>query len=151
MNKEQYKKYFQSGEGHFWLTNPNPRAVGRKGFHWDTGDCCIRALANSTGCSWLEAFDWLTVKARRDFSIVNDMGFLRRWLLEGGARWEHCPAVGGKKRTTVDDFAEAHPTGKYIVQIANHATAVVDGTILDVWNCGRRAVVGYFDMAEFKL
>ena len=149
MNTERYKKYYQSGEGHFWLTNPNPRAKTTK--RWDCGDCCIRALANAMSCSWLEAFDWLTVRARRDFSIVNDGRDFRRWLVEGGAVWKHLPAEAGKKRMKVREFAEAHPQGRFVICIAHHEVAVVEGQILDTWNCGERAIVGYFIMTDFKL
>jgi len=52
---------------------------------------------------------------------------------------------------TVMQFAETHPTGRYIISIANHATACVDGVILDSWNCGEKAIVGVYDMANFQL
>jgi len=149
MNKETYQKYYQSGEGHFWLTNPNPRAKATK--RWDCGDCCIRALANAMSCSWVEAFDWLTERARRDYSVVNDAQDFRRWLIQGGAVWKNCPAEKGKARMKVRDFAEKHPEGRYVITIANHETAVVNGQILDAWNCGESAVVGYLNMADFKL
>ena len=150
MDKAKFAKYFQSG-GNFWLTNPNPRAQGRRAIVWDTGDCCIRALANAVSCSWLDAYDYLSTRARRDFSVPNDSKGFRKWLIEGGGKWTYCPAVKGKTRMTVLDFAKAHPIGRYVVKIANHEVAVVDGTILDAWNCGEHAVVGYIDMANFKL
>ena len=52
---------------------------------------------------------------------------------------------------TALQFAETHPVGRYVLSVANHETACVDGVILDAWNCGEKAVVGYFDMAAFKL
>jgi hypothetical protein len=99
----------------------------------------------------VDAFDYLTAKARAEFNVPNDGPGFRRWLIEGGAEWNHCKAEKGKKRMTVLDFAKAHPTGRYVVSIANHEAACVDGVILDAWNCGHKCIVGYFDMANFKL
>ena len=144
------QKYYQSGP-HFRIENPNPAWALKRGMVWDRSDCTVRALANSISCLWVDAFDYLVAKARRDYNVPNDgPGFLQ-WLIEGGAEWNHCKAVKGKKRMTVLQFAESHPKGRYVVTIANHETACVDGVVLDSFNCGSSAVVGYFDMANFKL
>ena len=150
MDTERFQKYYQSGP-HFRIENPNPAWALKRGMVWDRGDCVIRALANAISCLWVESFDYLTAKARRDFNVPNDGPGFRRWIVEDGAVWTHCPAVKGKKRMTVKEFAETHPKGRYVISIANHETACVDGVILDAWNCGHKAVVGYFDMANFKL
>ena len=150
METNKFMKYY-SATPHFQIVNPNPRWKEKKGFTWDTGDCCIRALANAIGCSWLEAYDYLSAKARAEYSVPNDGRGFRRWLIEGGGVWTACKAVAGKKRMTVLSFAEQHPTGRYVVTIANHETACVDGVILDAWNCGHKCVVGYIDMSDFKL
>lgn len=150
MDTKRFQKYYQSGPN-FRIENPNPCWAEKRGFKWDRGDCVIRALANAISCSWLEAFDYLTAKARRDFNVPNDKGGSRKWYIEGGAVWTPCKAEKGKKRMTVEQFAKMHPTGRYVVMIASHQTACVDGVILDAWNCGESAVVGYLDMANFKL
>ena len=150
MDNKKFLKFYQSGP-YFQIENPNPCWAEKRGFIWDRGDCVIRALANAISCSWLDAFDYLTKKARRDYNVPNDGPGFRKWLVEGGAIWNHCKAVKGKKRMTVLQFAETHPKGRYVVTIAGHETAVVDGVILDAWNCGEKCVVGYFDMSNFKL
>ena len=150
MDDKKFTKYYKSGP-HFRIENPNPRWAEKRGFKWDTADCAIRALANSNSCSWLDAYDYLSKKARAEYSVPNDGPGFRRWLKDGGAAWTHCPAVKGKPRMTVEQFAKTHPTGRYVVTIASHETACVDGVILDAWNCGEKAVVGYFDMSGFSL
>ena len=150
MDDKRFNDYYKSGP-HFRIENPNPRWEEKRGFVWDTADCVIRALANSISCSWLDAFDYLTAKARAEFSVLNDGCGFRRWLIEGGAIWNHCKAIKGKKRMTALEFAESHPNGRYVLQVANHETACVDGVILDAWNCGKKSLVGYFDMSNFKL
>lgn len=122
-----------------------------RGIVWNIGDCALRALANSISCTWLEAFDFLTAKARRDYSVVNDGPSFRKWMVENGAVWTHCPAIKGRSRMACQQFAETHKKGRYIIYIANHFTACVDGVILDAFNPSDSAVVGYFDMANFKL
>ena len=150
MDTKRFQKYYQSGP-HFRIENPNPEWAKKRGFVWDRGDCVIRALANAISCSWVESFDYLTAKARRDFNVPNDGPGFRRWIQEDGAVWTHCKAEKGKKRMTALQFAETHPTGRYVLSVANHETACVDGVILDAWNCGGKCVVGYFDMSAFKL
>lgn len=150
METKRFKKYFQSGP-HFRIENPNPCWASKRGLVWDRGDCAIRALANAISCSWLDAYDYLSAKARRDFNVPNDAGGFRAWTVEGGAVWNNCPAVSGKKRMAALQFAESHPEGRFVLQVANHFTACVNGVILDAWNCGEKCVVGYFDMSNFKL
>ena len=150
MNDERFNKYYKSGP-HFRIENPNPEWAKKRGFVWDRGDCVIRALANAISCSWVEAFDYLCAKARADYNVPTDGPGFRRWIQEDGAVWNHCKAEKGKKRMTALQFAETHPTGRYVLSVANHETACVDGVILDAWNCGGKCVVGYFDMSAFKL
>ena len=150
MDTKKFEKFYQSGP-HFRIENPNPEWAKKRGFRWDRADCVIRALANAISCEWVAAFDYLVTKARRDLNVTNDGPGFRRWIVEDGAVWTHCKAVKGKARMTVNEFAETHPTGRYVVSVANHETACVDGVILDAWNCGAKCVVGYFDMSNFKL
>ena len=150
MDTKRFQKYYQSGP-HFRIENPNPRWGLQRGMVWETADCTVRALANAISCLWVDAFDYLTTKARADYSVPNDGPGFRKWLIEGGAKWTHCPAVKGKKRMTALQFAETHPKGRFVLSIANHETACVDGVILDAFNCGDSAIFGYFDMDNFKL
>lgn len=150
MKTNRFTKFYKSGP-HFRIENPNPRWNEQRGLVWHVGDCVIRALANSIGCSWLDAFDYLTSRARRDFSVPNDGKDLRKWLTESGAIWNPCVAKSGKKRLTVLEFAETHPTGRFILRVASHECAVVDGVVLDAWNPGAKTVYGFFDMENFSL
>ena len=150
MNNERFLKYYASTPT-FRISNPNPRAASKRGFVWDCGDCAIRALANAISCNWLDSFDYLNARARRDYNVCNDAVAFRGWVVESGAVWNHCKAVKGQKRMTVKEFAETHKTGRYVIDVANHFTACVDGVILDVWNPGEKCVVGYYEMANFDL
>ena len=148
MDSKRFQRYY-APTTNFRYTNPNPADKSRKTMVWNRGDCVVRALANSTGITWLESFDWLTIRARADFYVPNDISACRKWFVDCGCPWTAVKAERGKSRMTVLDFAKSHK-GKYIIQIANHVCACVDGVVLDTWNCGEKAVVGYWDMSNFK-
>lgn len=150
MDKERYMRLYAETPT-FRLTNPNPRWESKKGFQWDTGDCTVRAIANSTGCTWLEAYDFLSSRAREEFVIMNDGLKFRDWLVAVGAKWTACSPSTGKKRMTAEEFAKKHKTGSYILRLAHHEAAVVDGKILDTWNCGKHCVYGYLDMSNTQI
>ena len=150
MKKERFDKYYANTE-HFKLTNPNPRWKDKKGYVWDTGDCTIRAFANSIGISWIEAFEFLTERGRRDFATPNDMHYFRKWLVENGAEWHFLKPKKGESRITCEEFAKTHPTGRFVINVNGHDTSCVDGVLLDTWNPSRHYVYGYLDMENFKL
>ena len=150
METKQFLKYYASN-AHFRIENPNPTWAAKKGIKWDRGDCAIRALANALTISWVEAFDYLTAKGRRDFYTSGDSAGWRKWLPESGGKWVACKAEKGKSRMTALQFAESHPEGRFILYVANHFTACVDGVILDTWNCSGKCLVGYFEMDEFDI
>lgn len=150
METKRFNKYYKSNP-HFRIENPNPEWAKKRGMTWDRGDCTVRALANSTGLSWVEAYDYMSERGRRDFCMPNDFTFMRGWLEEDGAKWTAVKAVKGKKRQTVLGFAETHPKGRYIIRIANHICACVNGVILDAWNPSEKAINGYVDMENFKI
>ena len=150
METKVFQKYYQS-TAHFRLENPHPAWKTKRGWKWDRQDCVVRALANALSVEWVDAYDYLVKKGRRDLYVPNDSGAWRKWIIEDGGTWAACKAERGKKRMTALGFAETHPTGRFVLYVASHFTACVDGVILDVWNCGDKAVVGYFDMSGFSL
>ena len=38
-----------------------------------------------------------------------------------------------------------HPTGRYIVTVAHHVVAVVDGKYYDTWDSGEKSLYGYYE------
>lgn len=150
METKRFLKFYQNNST-FELTNPNPHWKDKKGFVWDRSDCVIRALAISIDCTWLEAYDFLSAKAREDFNVPNDSCGFRKWVTGNGAVWHYCKAEKGKSRMTAKEFAETHKEGRYVLSLAGHEAACVNGKILDAWNCGEKCVVGYYEMENFRL
>ena len=150
MNDKRFQRFYQSGP-HFRIENPHPAWAKMRGFVWNRQDCVIRSLANAMSISWLEAYDYLVAKGRKDLYTPTDSDGFRKWITEDGGEWVACKAVKGKKRMTAMQFAETHPEGRFVVYIAGHFTSCVNGVLLDSWNCGESAVVGYFDLKNFKM
>ena len=119
-----------------------------KGLH--TGDCVVRACAAALGQSW-----------KRTFTELCEVGFMRKELPSWNPTWwAYLKSKGMVRRIipdscpecyTVGDFARDHPSGSYVLYIpetssgSGHAVAVVDGIVLDTWDCTREIPLAYFE------
>jgi hypothetical protein len=112
------------------------------------GDCTIRALSKALNCTWLEAFD-LTIPICRREQVTNIFDapsvVERKFLAELGFTYTGISNKKGVKRPTVDSFAKEHPTGTYILNVANHEVACVDGKYYDTWDSGKKSLYGYYE------
>lgn len=120
----------------FIYTNPNP--IDKK-----TGDCVIRAIAIATNSTWEEAYMDLCME-----------GLLMADLPNSNAVWSSYLRKHGFKRSvipntcpdcyTVEDFAEDHPFGTYVLCSGTHTVTIVSGNILDAWNSSQEIPTFYF-------
>ncbi len=53
-------------------------------------------------------------------------------------------------RENVDEFAKAHPRGRYVVSISGHWTACIDGIVYDTWDCSKESVLSYYEVTRFE-
>lgn len=111
------------------------------------GDCTIRALAKVFDCTWVEAFD-LQVPLAREAQIP-DIFFApastrNELMARLGFKYTGITNKKGTKRPTVWQFAKDHPTGRYILNVANHEVACVDGKYYDTWDSGYKPLYGYY-------
>lgn len=105
------------------------------------GDCVIRAISIVTGYSRYKVYAGLCVFGfpctiwGNSNEIWSDylkyLGFTRH-------------TITANYRYTVSDFAEDHPTGRYVIGTGTHAVAVVDGAIVDSWFSGNEYARYYF-------
>lgn len=120
--------------------NPNP--LGK-----EVGDCQIRALCAVTGQSWYEIYDKLVMYGREkacpfywtnpDDNYYKDLFGMIRYKLK---------REKGKKALDVKTFCKTHPTGKYILGMANHVVGVVDGLYYDLYpGLGDSTVYTYYE------
>ena len=116
-----------------------------------TGDCQIRALCKTLGISWLEAFD-LTIPICRELQTYTIFDCnpekTHEAMKEMGFTYTGISNKKGVKRPTVDSFAKDHKSGKYIVKVAHHVVAVVNGKYYDTWDSGKRSLYGYYTLKE---
>lgn len=112
------------------------------------GDCTIRALSKALGCSWLEAYD-LTIPICRKEQVTGVFDapakIRKRMLKELGFSYTGVSNKRGVKRPTVYSFAKEHPKGTFILNVANHEVACVDGIYYDTWDSGNCSLYGYFE------
>ena len=114
---------------------PNP-------FNISTSDCTVRAVCAVTGLDWRTAHRILCElsgelgempdRNRSWWAFLRAIGFTQFRLIDT------CPDC-----YTVEDFADEHPHGVYVVGTGNHVVTIVDGTVFDSWD-SRREIVSYF-------
>lgn len=115
------------------------------------GDCQIRALCKALDLTWVEAFD-LTIPICRELQTYTIFdGCLEKTqeaMASLGFTYTGISNKQGTKRPTVKSFAKAHPSGTYIVKVAHHVVAVVDGYYYDTWDSGDRSMYGYYERSK---
>ena len=130
-------------KGRYVYYQPNSKDLDDK-----VGDCQIRALCKVTGLSWVEAFD-LTIPICRELQTytIFDCDHTKTKAAMESLGFRYCIVSNkkGSKRPTVDSFAKEHPSGKYIVKVAHHVVAVVDGKYYDTWDGGYKSLYGYYE------
>lgn len=109
--------------------------AGAKARNWDTGDCTVRAVSTALELPYTQAWHMLyKLQGEHQCCRFAIFEFLRRNPDRFNVvRKISCKAVRGQKRTTGRTFALAHPQGRYILRLAHHAVAVVDGVYYDSW------------------
>lgn len=134
MNK--YYAYYQ----------PNKKDVKNK-----VGDCQVRALTKVFDCSWLEAFD-MTIPICREAQTYTIFGggaiVAKENLKQLGLEYTGISNKKGTHRPTVKSFAKDHEAGKFILVVANHVVACVDGKYYDTWDCGDYSLYGFYELKK---
>ncbi len=104
-----------------------------------TTDCVVRAISTALDIDYLECRRTLNkTKKELGFNSYKDTKFLYKFL-ENYPRLIY-KAIKGEPRIKGSDFTDLHPEGTYILKLAGHITCVIDGVILDTWDCSYRSV-----------
>ena len=115
--------------------NPHPKGLRVR-------DCVKRAICATTGMDYMEVQRELNrykkvTGAEKFNSTKNCNEYVLKVL---GATKLSFPAVKGQPRMNGQRFCEAYPVGSYILSMAGHWTACVDGVIYDTWDCTYKCV-----------
>lgn len=109
------------------------------------GDCVIRALTKALNMEWLEVFDEITPLSRELQIPFNVKPCYETYLTKvKGFTYKGISNTKGTKRPTVSTFAKEHKEGTYILRVAHHLVAVVNGHYYDTWDSGNKSLYGYW-------
>lgn len=130
----------------FQMFNPNP--TESQSGKSKKCDCYVRAFAIAGDITWLEAFDLLVAKARETYNVPGDSANLKAVFEDFGFVAKQLKVAKGKKRMRVADFCKKHRKGRFILKVANHLTAVVDGVCYDSWNTANCCIYKYWELEK---
>ena len=124
-----------SAMSHWKQFNNNP--VNR-----NVGDCSVRAVSVALGIDWETAF-----------ALISQNAFQMGDMPSSNAVWGSVLRQHGFRRSiipnscpdcyTLEQFAEDHPRGIYVVGTGNHVVTVKDGEIWDSWDSSKEIPI-YF-------
>ena len=122
----------------FVFYNPHPK--GKL-----VGDCVKRAICKTTGTDYMEVQRTLNrLKRELGAEEFNDKKVTDEFVKRNGFLILSFPAKKGQPRMNGERFCKAYPKGSYILQMAGHWSACVDGVIYDTWDCSEKCVYRAF-------
>lgn len=115
------------------------------------GDCVVRALSKVFNCSWKDAYKkeipyCLEYQVTSVFDCPANQA--KEILKQLGFEYHSIKVSKGSKRPTVESFANEHQTGRYILSVARHVVAVVDGKYYDTWDSGNKCLYGFYELVS---
>ena len=103
------------------------------------GDCGVRAIAKAT-CKAYESIEEELIELLREIKFRNYANIYTEYNNRRSVNKLSFPAKKGCKRMDAETFARTHPTGRYVLNLAHHMVACVDGKIYDIWDCSKKCV-----------
>ena len=135
-----------------WVFDDGGRAeAGFKGF---TGDCVCRAIAIATEKPYKEVYDLInefakkerTGKKKRKKSNARTGVYketIRKIMAYYG--WEWIPTMKIGSGCTIHLSENELPSGRLVVNVSKHTTAVIDGVIHDTYDPNDTGVVLFYE------
>jgi len=137
-----------------WVYDDGGRSEYFKGK--DAGDCVCRAVAIATGLDYKKVYDDInelakserTGKRKRGKSSARNGVYkdtIRKLMEVYGWKWVPTMKVGQGCKVHLRE--DELPSGKLVVSVSRHLTAVIDGVCHDTYDPSRdgtRCVYGYF-------
>lgn len=109
----------------------------------NTGDCSVRAVSLALDVDWETAY-----------ALIAMNGFLMGDVISSNAVWSSVLRQHGFSRYAIpntcpdcydiNDFADDHPKGIYVVGTGNHVVTIKDGTIWDSWDSRKEIPLYYW-------
>ena len=131
---------YRKSKGCFIFHNENPKGSLR------SGDCVIRAIAKATDKHWDEVFTELARIGLEIKDTISSKPVYDQYLQELGYPMQKQPRKSDNTKYTAAEFAKKFKRGSYVISLANHLSAIVDGRIYDTWNCSEKSVGNYWEV-----
>ena len=111
-------------------------------------DCSVRCIMAAEGLYWGEAYKLLCDKGLKTMRMPDEIETIGAVLQDLGYTPEKAPMThscnGHKRRYTVEEFANEHKKGTYVLSVSGHVVTVKDGDWLDTWDSGLYKVFKVF-------
>ena len=134
------------------------KQAGYKGY---AGDCVARAIAIATDIPYQQIYDKLaegnasqraskhTPKQARsaNHGVWTKRKWFKDYMISLGFVWTATMQIGSGCKTHLR--SNELPSGRLVVMVSKHACAVIDGVLLDTYDCSRegtRCVYGYWKL-----
>ena len=113
----------------------------------NVGDCSVRAISVALDVNWETAYAMI-VKAG---FLMNDMPSSNSvWgsVLRTNGFYRHVIPNSCPDCYSINDFAEDHPKGVFVVCTGNHVVTIKDGFIMDSWDSSNEIVQFYWSRKD---
>lgn len=123
------------GSEHIRYLNIHPKGLR-------VGDCAKRAIALASDTDYMETQRALNrykkISHSQEFNERKNLyGYLEKEL---HAKKLSFPAEAGIPRMNGESFTKKFPTGRFVLNMAGHFTACINGIIYDTWDCSEKCV-----------
>tara|TARA_Y100000114_G_scaffold156939_1_gene186149 strand:- start:850 stop:1254 length:405 start_codon:yes stop_codon:yes gene_type:complete len=105
------------------------------------GDCAIRATAIFLDLPYHEVRDDLFEIAKKRFNMPNADAVVYEYLQQKGFEWKKTIYKYGKTKFRLGEFPINN--GRVMCRLRRHWATIVDGVVLDTWDCRYRHVGRY--------
>lgn len=123
-------------------TNLNPR-YDKYNRQKRAGDCTIRAIALVTGQTWESTYVAVAFQGFKDGEMPSGNATWGNYLESIGFTFHRlrdtCPSC-----YTVHDFAIDNPYGTFVLGTGDHAVAVIDGIVYDMWDSRNETPIYFY-------
>lgn len=109
----------------------------------NVGDCSVRAVSVALGVDWETAFALIANNAFQMGDMPSSNSVIGSVLRQNGF-YRHIVPNSCPDCFTLEEFAEEHQNGIYVVFTNNHVVTIRDGVILDSWDSSNETPIFYW-------
>ncbi len=120
--------------------------AGERSEHAAGIDCQVRALVSARNMTYHKAWSLLTELQGERRTYAHDLCA----SLDAGEPLLGCKRALDTEGMNAGFFAQRHPTGNFILSMHEHVAAVVDGVLLDTWDCSAEPVTGAWEICPIR-